>query len=379
MTPGPRRSILVVTVVHHPQDARIRHREIDALLRAGWRVTYAAPFSGHGLAVPEPADRLRCVDLPRSAGRRRLRALGHARRTIRELGPRNDVVLIHDPELLLATGRQRNVVWDVHEDTAAAVGAKEWLPRAVQRAAAAVIRSVERWAERRMPLLLAEYAYQERFRRPQPVVPNVVTVPRTTQAPGTDRVVYLGSITLERGAEDVVAMARTLTAQAAGEVRTHVVGPAHGAAEALIAAAHEEGVLHWHGFVPNEEALAMLDGALAGLSLLRDLPNYRHSMPTKILEYMAHGVPVVTTPLPVAKDVVERSGCGVVVPFQAPDAAAAAVLALRADPARAAALGRAGHGAARRDYDWSSAGEQFVATMAALADAAREDGAAAVR
>ncbi|MEE6289003.1 glycosyltransferase [Georgenia sp. MJ173] len=379
-SPGPQRSILVVTVVHHPQDARIRHREIDALLRAGWRVTYAAPFSGHGLAVPEPEGGLRCVDLPRSAGRRRLRALGHARRTIRELGPRNDVVLIHDPELLLATGRQRNVVWDVHEDTAAAVGAKEWLPRAVQRAAAAVLRSVERWAERRMPLLLAEYAYQERFRRRHPVVPNVVSVPRAMPPPGADRVVYLGSITLERGAEDVVALARTLTDRTAGELQTHVIGPAHGAAEALIAAAHDEGVLQWHGFVPNEEALTMLDGALAGLSLLRDVPNYRHSMPTKVLEYMAHGVPVVTTPLPVARDVVERSGCGVLVPFADPDAAAAAVLALRADPSRAARLGRAGHAAVLRDYDWSSAGEQFVATMATLADPARRaGGATAVR
>ena len=57
----------------------------------------------------------------------------------------------------------------------------------------------------------------------------------------------------------------------------------------------------------------MLPGALAGLSLLQDLPNYRHSRPTKIVEYMAHGVPVVTTPLPVAVELVESAGAGVVV------------------------------------------------------------------
>ena len=46
---------LVVTVVHHPEDARIRHRQIGALLDAGMQVTYAAPFAAHGLALPDVA------------------------------------------------------------------------------------------------------------------------------------------------------------------------------------------------------------------------------------------------------------------------------------------------------------------------------------
>lgn len=359
MTAAP--SVLVLTVVHHPQDARIRHRQIEALLAAGWRVTYAAPFTGYGLPVPGPDGGLRCLDVPRARGRRRLRALRHARRVVRELGPRHDVVLLHDPELLLAVaGTRVEAAWDVHEDAAAAVVAKAYVPALARRAVVAVVRAVERWAERRMPLLLAEHAYQDRFRRRHEVVPNVVVVPQEVQPPGSDRVVYLGSITLERGARELVAAAQMITRVTGGAVRTHVLGPAHGAAEAVVSAAHEAGTVTWHGFVPNDAALAMLDGALAGLSLLHDLPNYRHSMPTKILEYMAHGVPVITTPLPVAVDVVERAGGGVVVPFGDPQAAAEAVLELWRDPSRAAALGSAGHALARREYDWSVVGPQFV-------------------
>ena len=51
--------------------------------------------------------------------------------------------------------------------------------------------------------------------------------------------------------------------------------------------------------------MATIDGALAGLSLLRDLPNYRGSMPTKVVEYLAHGVPAITTPLPLAREIVQ--------------------------------------------------------------------------
>jgi glycosyltransferase involved in cell wall biosynthesis len=97
-------------------------------------------------------------------------------------------------------------------------------------------------------------------------------------------------------------------------------------------------------------------GRLAGLSLLHDLPNYRHSRPTKIVEYMAHGVPVHHHPLPVAVELVESAGAGIVVPFDDPEAAAAAILALREDPAQARAYGAAGHAAARAAYDWNTAG-----------------------
>jgi hypothetical protein len=47
-----------MTVVHNPEDARIRQRQINALIAAGWNVTYVAPFRAFGLEVPRagPAD-----------------------------------------------------------------------------------------------------------------------------------------------------------------------------------------------------------------------------------------------------------------------------------------------------------------------------------
>ncbi len=376
MTPQ-RPSVLVVTVVHHPQDARIRHRQIPALLAAGWDVTYVAPFTGYDLPVPAPvrtaSGELRSVDIPRAVGRRRGRALLRARATLRRLGARHDVVLLHDPELLLAVPRslRRRTVWDVHEDTAAAVVAKPWLPGPVRAASAALVRRIERWAERHLTLLLAEYGYRERFAQDHVVVPNTVPVPETVPVPGRDRVVYLGSITLERGAEEVVETGRLLRERTRGQVTTHVLGTAHGPAAEVVRAAHERGDIRWHGFVPNDQAREMLTGALAGLSLLRDLPNYRHSMPTKVLEYMAHGVPVVSTPLPLAREVVTTAGSGVLVPFADAAAAASAVLALRDEPARATELARAGHRAARERYDWAAVSADFVGALAQVAHSAR--------
>lgn len=350
--------VLVMTVVHHPGDARIAHRQIPALLAAGHQVTYAAPFAAYGVLPPPGVEPL---DLPRAHGQKRMTALRSARGALARRGVAHDVVLLHDPELLLALPGLSlpPVVWDVHEDTASAVSMKAWLPEQVKPIAVGGVRTLERWAERHVSLLLTENAYSSRFTGVHPVVPNTTTVPSTVSPPGTDRVVYLGAVTRQRGALEMIELALLLK----GLVDVELIGPVNPDVAEEIAQAHGSGALVAHGFVPNDQAVKLLDGALAGLSLLHDEPNYRHSRPTKVIEYMAHGIPVVTTPLPVALEIVEQSDCGVVVDFLDAPAAAAAILALRSDPARRERMGAAGHVAALEKYDWRIQGPLFVAAL----------------
>jgi len=357
--------VLVMTVVHHPGDARIAHRQIPALLAAGHQVTYAAPFAAYGVLPPPGVEP---YDLPRAHGQERTAALRAARGALARRGAAHDVVLLHDPELLMTLPGLSlpPVVWDVHEDTASAVSMKAWLPEQLKPLAVGGVRSLERWAEKHVSLLLAEDAYAARFTGVHPVVPNTTTVPSTVSAPGTDRVVYLGAVTRPRGAIEMIELALLLK----GLVSVELIGPVHPDVADEVAQAHGSGALVAHGFVPNDQAVRLLDGALAGLSLLHDEPNYRHSRPTKVIEYMAHGVPVVTTPLPVALDIVEQAGSGVVVDFLDAPAAAAAILALRSDPARRERMGAAGHAAALEKYDWSTQGPLFVAALESAAASA---------
>ncbi|MFL6173264.1 MAG: glycosyltransferase [Marmoricola sp.] len=360
----------MVTIVHHPEDARIRRRQIEALLRAGWQVTYAAPFSGYGIERLEVPG-LTLVDLPRAVGRRRLRAIRAARALLRERSASVDVVLIHDPELLLAARGLRGtaVVWDVHEDTAASVRMKPWLPTWLARPAAAAVRRVERAAERQVHLMLAEEGYRNRFARAHPVVPNTTAVPDQAAPPDEPRVVYVGHLTRPRGTEELVATGALLHERSGGRLRMQLVGPAD-AASAELLRDPPPGV-EWLGFRPYGEAMAVLDGALAGLSLLHDEPNYRVSLPTKVAEYLAHGVPAITTPLPAAVDLVESAGAGVVVPFVGgraePAAVVEAILRLDAEPEERRALGSRGHAYAREHLDWTRLSQDFLAYLDSLA------------
>ncbi|MDO5739134.1 MAG: glycosyltransferase family 4 protein [Ornithinimicrobium sp.] len=370
------RRVLVATVVHHPLDARVRHRQIEALLQDGWQVTYAAPWTAYGVEQPTDTQGLTAIDLPRASGWRRLGAQRAFSRLLRSVGPNHDVVLIHDPELLLTSvGRDLPpVVWDVHEDTAAAMQIRPWVPAPLRSPAAAVIRRAEGWAEGRHRLLLADAAYATRFRRAHAVVPNA-TVVEPHPAPagvldqhGRHRVVYLGSVTMERGVRQLVEVGRRLHEETGDKVRLEVVGPAHGRAKALLAAADQAGHLDWFGFVPNTLALRRLDGALAGLSLLHDEANFRPSMPTKIIEYLAHAVPAISTPLPVAAELVTTSGGGVLVPFLDTDQTVAQLLAWHADPEQAARIGRQGHSFVEVEHNWSLLSAGFLGALRAAAD-----------
>jgi glycosyltransferase involved in cell wall biosynthesis len=361
---GPR--LLVVTVVHRPDDARILHRQIAMLRDEGYVVTYAAPWRATGVLPPEG---LAIRDLPRATGRERLAALLAARDLLREEAPHHDLVLLHDPELLVAlrlagVSRIPPVVWDVHEDTAVALGDREWVPTLLRRILAWAVRRLERWAERNVHLILAEDGYRDRFRRTHPVVrnhpwasqrpdPNVAITP--DQPP---RVVYVGRISRGRGIDTVIALGRSL----GGAARVELAGPVDSGLEDVLETAVAEGHVIWHGFVPNDRVGGLLAGASVGLSLLSDDPNYRVSMPTKVIEYLAHGVPVVATPLPAVAALLGEEGGGLLVPFDDLEATVAAVRRILDEPDLRARLAQEGKVAAAR-RTWEVEGARLASTL----------------
>jgi Glycosyl transferases group 1 len=258
---------------------------------------------------------------------------------MRALAQDHDVVLVHDPELVLASAGlgMKNLIWDVHEDPAAALQVKSWMPKSLRRPVATAWRRAERVAERQHHLLLAEHSYQGRFRRLHPVVTNSVSVPRRVVPAGDRRVTYLGSVTMSRGCQTMIEVGRELHRRTDGAVRLELT-PRPGTHckrrhKPVISAGSASCQVHWL------ESVALWPG----LCLLRDLPNYRVSLPTKIVEYCALGVPVITTPLPLAADLIRSENVGFLVQWDDPSAVVDAILKLRAKPVLRHQSGSNGH------------------------------------
>lgn len=352
--------VAVATTVHHPADARIAARQIPAILDAGHDVTYLAAFTARGVSPPPGVD---AIDLPRSSGRRRLRALRHALRELRGVGRIADIVLIHDPELLaagVAWGDRSRLVWDVHEDTPASLTDRPWIPRGLVPLLSRTMAGVEALAERHVRLILAEDRYRARFHRNHPVVHNYPWVPDEVRPAGPGRAVYVGRLSTSRGLRELVETGRRLR----GHVDVELIGAPDDQDAPIVRDALTRGHVRGEGaHVPNEEALARIEGATVGLNLVHDHPNHRVSLQTKLLEYLARGLPVITTPLPAAVEVVERHECGIVVPFGDVDAVVAAVRQLNDDAELRTSMSQRGRQAVREHHDWRTEGHRFVSLL----------------
>ena len=335
--------IVVATVVHHPEDARIFHRQIPALLEAGHDIVYVAPSAERDLSRPQ----LRHRPIERAEGRRRFRALRVAARALWEESEAADLTIVHDPELTVRYRRIRSPrIWDVHEDLPAQIADKAWIPQVLRGLAGWVARRIEHRAAEQFELMLAEESYAERVGGGV-VVRNTPRVPDVVEPPGDGRIVYVGRVSIGRGAKTMVDAMRSLGPDTQLDV--------YGSVDAEVVPMLSEAMpnVSVHGFLENPVVLDRIEGAMAGLALLDDRDNYRASMPTKVLEYMARGIPVITTPNPMARQIVEESGAGLVVPFGDPTEVALAIERLR-DPEFRSACAENGRRVAREHFDWST-------------------------
>lgn len=347
--------VLVVTIVHRPLDARIHARQIRAMREAGWPVTYAAPWTDTGTRQdPELAT----IDLPRAVGRRRLHAIRTARQMLRTHAGQYDLVLLHDPELLFSVAGLQlpPVVWDVHEDVAASLTDRDWIPRWSRPVLQLAIRLLERWAEHQHHIILAESSYADRFLQDHPVVRNLPWVPKEVPPPGPGRAVYIGRISPSRGIHTLLEIADLVPP----DITIELVGYADPEVEEAVARAHADGRIVWHGFLANKVALELIQGATVGLSLLRDEPNFRGSLPSKVVEYMARGLPVISTPLPEAEQLLRRSGGGSVVPFDNAQEATIRIVDYHDSSDLRVRVGQRGHEEAVRSLDWSKCQNEFL-------------------
>ncbi|MBT7469928.1 MAG: glycosyltransferase, partial [Candidatus Cloacimonetes bacterium] len=92
--------------------------------------------------------------------------------------------------------------------------------------------------------------------------------------------------------------------------------------------------------------------AKVGLSILKPIDNYLTSYSTKIFEYMAMGLPVITSDFKLYKDVIEINNCGLCVDPSKPKEVANAIEYIMINPKIAKQMGENGRKIVEEKYNW---------------------------
>ncbi|WP_456827806.1 glycosyltransferase [Bradyrhizobium sp. USDA 4518] len=342
----------MLSSVHSANDIRIVEKEARSLSEAGHDVTVVArpPRASNGGCI-----KFRLIELPAVARWKRPWVMGRAAAALaRATGA--DVVHFHDPELIpIALWLKRHgcrVIYDVHEDVPADIYSKKWIPRWIQPLVAWGMELVERKTARRFDAVIAATpAIAHRFRNfgaAVTLIRNSVRLDEfiepTDNAPRKRQAVYIGHVSFNRGLVEMVE-----ACEAAG--LPLVLAGSIGAAESDWLKSASGGVVY-RGKLGRSEIAGLLNESLIGLCLFHCEPNHLQAMPTKIFEYMAAGVSVITSDLPKSKEIVDTAKCGFSVSLSDSTGLLERMVLLANDPQRAIALGRAGRAAVATDYNW---------------------------
>ncbi len=215
---------------------------------------------------------------------------------------RPDVVHFHDLELipfaLMLKSQGCSVIYDVHEDVPADIYSKTWIPSLMRPIMARGAGMVERTTARRFDAIIAATpAIADRFRRygaRVSMVRNSVRLDEfiepTRETKRRRQAVYVGLTSFDRGLVEMVEACKAIELPL-------VLAGSIGVAEADWLKNASADVVH-RGKLSRSEIAALLNESMIGLCLLQPEPNYLYAMPTKIFEYMAAGLPIITSAMP---------------------------------------------------------------------------------
>lgn len=351
----------VLTSVHTPFDIRIFHKECKSLVSAGYEVTLIAP------CIKDcEVDGIRIRAIPRAEGRvqRLTRTLWHVYR--KAIKTQADAYHFHDPELipigLLLRAHGKKVLYDVHEDLPRCMPYKPYLPKWIGKSLARIVEIFENSASHFFSAVVtATPGIASRFCalnektvivHNYPLKRELTLLPEVPWESREMSVAYVGSsVSISRGAKEIIAAMGLLPVDFSATLE--MLGPFHPLElEEELSKDPGWSRVRTHGFVDRRAVADVLTRVRAGLVVLRPEPNYVASKPIKMFEYMAAGIPVISSDFPLWRQIVDGAECGICVNSFDSKQIAKAIEFLLTHPAEAEAMGRRGRQAVIDRYNW---------------------------
>jgi glycosyltransferase involved in cell wall biosynthesis len=174
---------------------------------------------------------------------------------------------------------------------------------------------------------------------------------------------YIGGVTPERGSLVVLQALQILKEKGSGPIHWVCIGPISDSHKSKLISLKTQYSLpgvEFYGYMPPTEGWRMIARCHIGLAVLKPIPNYFDSYPTKMFEYMALGLPVVVSNFPLYRTIVETAKCGICVDPLNPIEIVKAIQWLLAHPDEARRMGENGRKAVMERYNWDNESKKLL-------------------
>jgi glycosyltransferase involved in cell wall biosynthesis len=355
-----------LTSVHAPLDTRIFYKECGTLAEAGYEVVLIAPHERDEIF---DKVRTRAVPKPKNRADRMTRTAWQI--LSMALEEEAEIYHFHDPELipvgLLLRLLGKRVVYDAHEDVPKQILSKHWISPQLRAGLAQAVNIIERLCALSFDgIVAATPAIAKRFPSKKtvfvqnfPIVSSQVSHQFSSYVTRSPIIAYVdGGMTAIRGIKEMVEAMRLVPASLGAKLV--LAGSFDPELESEIRNMQTFDGVEFLGWQSPEKVRDLLGEARAGLVLYHPVPNHVEAQPTKLFEYMCAGIPVVASDFPLWRDIVEGTGCGLLVDPLDPKAIAGAIQWLLEHPKESEAMGMRGLHAVQSQFNWHSEGDKLL-------------------